>query len=91
KCFRLRLEKTAETAKQNGFDVFGTTLAVSPHKNYENITMIGTEISIKYDICYLAEDFKKKAGYQRSTELSKQYNLYRQNFCGCQYSKYEED
>lgn len=86
-CFRLRLEKTAETAKMWGSDYFATTLTVSPHKNCTLINKIGMDLAIRYGLNYLAEDFKKKAGYQRSIELSKDYGLYRQQFCGCEYSK----
>ena len=89
-CFRFRLEKTAETAKLWGNDIFGTTLTVSPHKNFAIINKIGLKLAIKYGLTYLAEDFKKKAGYQRSIEMSKDYGLYRQQFCGCDYSKKEE-
>lgn len=86
-CFRLRLEKTAETAKMSGNDLFATTLTVSPHKNCALINKIGMDLAVRYGLTYLAEDFKKKAGYQRSIELSKDYGLYRQQFCGCEYSK----
>lgn len=86
-CFRLRLEKTAQMAKKSGFPIFATTLAVSPHKNYDLITEIGRYLGAKYNIEYLAEDFKKSDGYLRSIELSKEYNLYRQRYCGCIYSK----
>ncbi len=89
-CFRFRLEKTAETAKIWGNDIFGTTLTVSPHKNFAIINKIGLDLAMKYGLSYLAEDFKKKAGYQRSIEMSKEYGLYRQQFCGCDYSKKEE-
>lgn len=86
-CFNQRLEKTAETAKLMGYDCFATTLTVSPHKNYELISSIGKKLAGKYNLTFLDRDFKKKAGFQRSIELSKQYGLYRQNYCGCQYSK----
>jgi len=89
-CFRFRLEKTAETAKMWGNDIFGTTLTVSPHKNFALINKIGLDLAIKYGLSYLAEDLKKKAGYQRSIEMSKEFGLYRQRFCGCDYSKKEE-
>lgn len=84
-CFQLRLEKTAETASISGFDCFGTTLTVSPHKNFELIYKIGMQLGMRYSLTFLGEDFKKKAGYQRSIELSKKYNLYRQNYCGCRF------
>ena len=86
-CFRLRLEKTAKLAKDNNFDYFCTTLTVSPYKNSNLINAIGKELGDIYDITYLASDFKKKNGYKRSIELSSEYNLYRQNYCGCKYSK----
>jgi len=89
-CFRLRLEKTAETAKMTGNDFFATTLTVSPHKNCALINKIGMDLAVRYGLTYLAEDFKKKAGYQRSIEMSKDYGLYRQQFCGCEYSKLKE-
>ena len=85
-CFRLRLEKTAETAVLQGFDLFSTTLTVSPHKDGETIARIGGEIGLRYRIGYLAEDFKKKDGYRRSVELSKRYGLYRQTTCGCRFA-----
>ena len=87
KCFNLRLSKTAETAKQGNYDYFTTTLTISPLKNAKLINNIGIELSKKYDVPYLQSDFKKKNGYKRSIELSKEYNLYRQNFCGCVFSK----
>ena len=87
KCFLLRLEKTAELAKKNKFDYFGTTLTVSPYKNAFTLNSIGKSLEIKYNVKYLISDFKKKEGYKKSIELSKKYNLYRQNYCGCIYSK----
>lgn len=87
KCFRLRLEYTVNKAKSLGFDYFGTTLSVSPYKNSTLLNEIGEELSVKYNIPYLYSDFKKKEGYKRSIELSKVYNLYRQDYCGCKYSK----
>lgn len=86
-CFRLRLERTAEVAKALGKDCFATTLTVSPHKNYDVISSIGNIISESLNIPYLDENFKKKGGFKRSIELSKKYNLYRQDYCGCDYSK----
>lgn len=86
-CFQQRLEKTAETCTLCGCDYFGTTLTVSPHKNYELISRIGRKLAVKYSVSFVDEDFKKKDGFKRSIELSKQYGLYRQNYCGCQYSK----
>ncbi len=86
KCFYLRLKKTAEFAKQNGYDYFGTTLTVSSHKDEQIINKIGEEISNQLNIPFLYSDFKKHDGYKRSIELSKQLNLYRQNYCGCRFS-----
>lgn len=85
-CFQLRLEKTAETAIISGFHYFATTLTVSPHKDFELIQRIGLQLGMRYGLTYLGEDFKKNAGYQRSIELSKEYNLYRQNYCGCRFT-----
>lgn len=90
KCFRLRMEKTALLAKENDFDFFTTTLSVSPHKNAPLLNKIGEELSEKYGIKFLYGDFKKKEGYKRSIELSAQYDLYRQNYCGCRFSLREE-
>lgn len=90
-CYRLRLTKTAEYAKENGFDYFCTTLSISPHKNAEKLNEIGKELSEKYNVPYLFSDFKKKNGYKRSIELSKEYNLYRQDYCGCEFSKRKTD
>lgn len=87
KCYHLRLEYTAKLAKEKGFDYFGTTLSVSPYKSSEVLNRIGEELSCVYNIPYLYSDFKKKGGYKRSIELSKIYNLYRQDYCGCKYSK----
>lgn len=87
KCYRLRLMKTAEYAKEKGFDYFTTTLSVSPYKNAQLLNEIGGELEKEYETPYLYSDFKKKEGYKRSCELSREYNLYRQNYCGCIYSK----
>ena len=87
KCYRLRLEYTAKLALEKSFDYFGTTLSVSPYKSSEVLNSIGKELSDIYNIPYLYSDFKKKEGYKRSIELSKIYNLYRQDYCGCKYSK----
>ena len=86
-CFKLRLDRTGQVAYKTGNQIFGTTLTVSPHKNYLIISAIGAEIAKTYNIEFLDMDFKKKAGYQRSIELSKEYGLYRQNYCGCIFSK----
>lgn len=89
RCYRMRLEKTAEKAKAEGFDYFCTTLSISPLKDSQIINKIGYETAEKYGVKWLPSDFKKKEGYKRSIELSREYNLYRQNFCGCEYSKKE--
>ena len=85
-CFRLRLEKTARFAKENGFDCFCTTLSVSPHKNSAVINTVGQETAEKYGIEWVHSDFKKKDGYLHSTRLAKEYGLYRQDFCGCEFA-----
>ena len=86
-CFKLRLEKTADKAKKQGFDLFGTTLTVSPHKNSNIINSIGLAIGKEMGIEFLEGNYKKQDGYKKSIEFSKKYNLYRQNYCGCKYSK----
>lgn len=91
KCYRLRLEKTCKMAKENNFDYFGTTLTVSPYKNSKVLNKIGEELENIYNVKYLYSDFKKNNGYKRSIELSNQYNLYRQDYCGCVFSKIERD
>ena len=86
-CYRMRMEKTAIIAKENNYDYFCTTLSVSPYKNSQWINEIGKELENKYSISWLYSDFKKKDGYKQSILLSQKYNLYRQNYCGCIYSK----
>ncbi len=86
KCYRLRLEETAKYAKENNFDYFTTTLTISPYKNSKVLNEIGHELEELYNVKYLYSDFKKKNGYKRSIELSHEYNLYRQDYCGCKYS-----
>lgn len=86
-CFNLRLEKTAKLAKINNYDYFCSTLTVSPHKNAKIINEIGEKLSQKYNIKWLYSDFKKNEGFKQSIELSKKYNLYRQDYCGCIYSQ----
>lgn len=88
-CFRLRLEKSAILSKENGFDYFTTTLTISPLKNADKLNEIGEEMAEKYGVKFLPSDFKKRGGYQRSIQLSKEYNLYRQNYCGCIFSQRE--
>lgn len=87
KCFYLRIDKTGEIAKKNNFEYFGTTLTVSPYKNAKLLNEIGEDISKKYDIKWLYSDFKKNDGYKKSIMFSREYNLYRQDYCGCIYSK----
>ena len=87
KCYRLRLTKAARVASQNGFDYFTTSLTISPLKNAGKINEIGEELANEYGVKFLPSDFKKKEGFKRSIELSKEYNLYRQNYCGCVYSQ----
>ena len=89
-CYELRLEKTAILAKENSFNYFATTLTVSPYKNAKVINDIVLKLQNKYDVKYLLSDFKKEDGYKKSIELSKKYNLYRQDYCGCLFSKERE-
>lgn len=89
KCYNFRMSKAAEFASKNNFDYFTTTLSISPHKNAKWINEIGEALENSYNVKYLYSDFKKKNGYKRSLELSKKYNLYRQDYCGCTYSKSE--
>ena len=90
-CYRLRLEKTARAAVQLGFPIFCSTLSVSPYKNAGALFDIGSQLAREYGIEYLPSDFKKKDGYKRSVELSREYGLYRQNYCGCSYSAEEAE
>jgi predicted adenine nucleotide alpha hydrolase (AANH) superfamily ATPase len=87
RCFYMRLEETAEKAKKEGFDIFATTLSISPYKNASVLNRIGQSLSERYDIAFLPADFKKNDGFKKSVELCKKYNLYRQDYCGCIYSK----
>lgn len=89
KCYELRLKEAAIIAKEQGYDYFTTTLSISPHKNSQILNQIGKKLSEEYDVKYLYSDFKKKEGYKRSIELSNEYNLYRQDYCGCVFSKRE--
>ncbi|QNK42628.1 epoxyqueuosine reductase QueH [Caproicibacter fermentans] len=86
-CYRLRLAETAKYARAGGYDFFTTTLTVSPYKNARRLNEIGLELAQKYEVPFLPSDFKKNGGYQRSIELSRTYGLYRQDFCGCPFSK----
>lgn len=90
-CFRLRLRESASIAREGGFDYFTTTLSISPLKNAETLNEIGEEEGAKAGVRYLPSDFKKKNGYLRSIELSREYGLYRQDYCGCVFSKAETE
>lgn len=85
-CYRMRLERTAQKAAEEGFDFFTTTLTVSPYKNADMLNEIGGKAAEKYNVMFLPSDFKKNDGYKRSIELSRQYGLYRQDYCGCVFS-----
>ena len=86
-CYRLRLTEAAQAAKDLACDYFTTTLSISPYKNAEKLNTIGAELAKEYGVPYLFSDFKKRNGYKRSIELSREYHLYRQNYCGCVYSR----
>ena len=88
-CYELRLRECAKIAKERGYDYFSTTLSISPYKNSDWLNDIGSKLEKEYKVNYLYADFKKKNGYKRSIELSNIYHLYRQNYCGCIYSKKE--
>lgn len=91
KCFDLRLRRTVEEAKRGKYDYFATTLTISPLKNAVKINEIGQQLSKEYGVNWLPSDFKKKNGYKRSIELSAEYDLYRQDYCGCAFSKAERE
>ena len=91
RCYRMRMEEAARLASQGGYDYFTTTLSISPLKNAEKINEIGEELSGIYPVRHLPSDFKKKNGYKRSVELSALYGLYRQDYCGCVFSRLEAD
>lgn len=91
KCYELRLEETAKLAKELGMDYFTTTLSISPLKNAEKLNEIGEKLGTIYGVAHLGSDFKKKNGYKRSVELSNEYGMYRQYYCGCVYSKAQRD
>ncbi len=91
KCYRLRLRRAARYAKEHGYDYFCSTLSISPWKNAEKLNEIGEELSEEYSVAHLPNDFKKKNGFKRSVELSEQYGLYRQDYCGCVFSKKEAE
>ena len=86
-CYELRLRESAILAKEGGYDYFTTTLSISPLKNAQKLNEIGEALEAEYGVKHLTSDFKKKNGYKRSTELSKEYELYRQNYCGCVFSQ----
>jgi len=90
-CYRLRLEEAASYAKAQGFDFFTTSLSISPMKNAAKLNQIGLELEKEYGVRYLISDFKKKGGYLRSIALSKQFGMYRQEYCGCVFSKIERE
>ena len=91
RCFQLRLEETAKLAKELSYDYFTTTLTISPLKNARLLNEIGQQLAEQYEVPFLPSDFKKKEGYKQSVELSRKYDLYRQNYCGCVFSKAEKD
>jgi hypothetical protein len=86
KCFELRLDKTAQMAKELNIDTFTTSIVISPHKNYEKLTKIGEEIAQRYNLHYFAQNFKKQDGFLKTNQISKSLNLYRQNYCGCKFA-----
>lgn len=90
-CFRMRLERAARFARENEFDNFTTTLTISPHKNAVVINRIGGEIEVQSGVNFLRTDFKKRNGFKKTVELSKKYWLYRQDYCGCLYSREERE
>ncbi len=90
-CYELRLREAAEYARRLGFDYFTTTLSISPLKNAQKLNEIGQKLEQQYGVAYLCSDFKKKNGYKRSTELSREYGMYRQDYCGCVFSKAERE
>lgn len=91
KCYEMRQREAVVYAAENGFEFFTTTLSISPHKNAAKLNEIGLKLEKEYGIRYLVSDFKKKGGYLKSIEYSRQYDLYRQNYCGCVYSKMEAE
>ncbi|MBR6642133.1 MAG: epoxyqueuosine reductase QueH [Lachnospiraceae bacterium] len=91
KCYEMRLRESAKIAKERGTEYFATTLTISPLKNAQKLNEIGERLAEEYGVKYLPSDFKKKNGYKRSVELSAQYELYRQNYCGCVFSKLQAE
>ena len=90
-CYEMRLKKSAEYASLHGFDFFTTTLSISPLKNAQKLNEIGAKLAEQFHVQYLYSDFKKKEGYKKSTEISKEYQMYRQYYCGCVFSKRDRD
>ncbi len=89
-CYEMRLREAAQLAREGGYEYFTTTLSISPHKKSEKLNEIGSRLAAEFEVAYLPSDFKKKNGYKRSIELSKEYNLYRQDYCGCIFSMREQ-
>ena len=87
KCFELRLDKTAQLAKELNIEEFTTSMVISPHKNFENLTLIGNNIADKYNLKYLSVNFRKQDGFLKTNKISKELNLYRQNYCGCKFAQ----
>ena len=90
RCYRQRLEETAKYAAENNYDYFTTTLSISPHKDSQILNRLGKFLSEKYKVNYLFSDFKKKNGFKRSVELTDKFNMYRQDYCGCEFSRGED-
>lgn len=90
RCYRQRLEETAKYAAENNYDYFTTTLSISPHKDSQILNRLGKFVSEKYKVSYLFSDFKKKNGFRRSVELTDKFNMYRQDYCGCEFSRGED-
>lgn len=90
-CYELRLREAAFLAQEGGYDYFTTTLSISPHKKSEKLNEIGNKLAVEFGVSYLPSDFKKRNGYKRSIELSKEYDLYRQDYCGCIFSMRDKD
>ena len=89
-CYEIRLREAAQLAREGGYEYFTTTLSISPHKKSEKLNEIGNKLAMEYGVSYLPSDFKKKNGYKRSIELSREYDLYRQDYCGCVFSMREQ-
>ena len=87
KCFELRLRETAQKAKELGVNIFTTSMIISPHKNFKNLCIVGDNVAKEYDLEFLGIDFKKKDGFLKTNKISKELNLYRQNYCGCEFAR----